>query len=91
MAKLNSPLKIVRLEMDLSRSELASLVYHRREDHAEKVQLSQAIARCEAGLLEPDNDPVLNYLFDSLAKQGYKTLKDDQVAWIKARKKKLEE
>lgn len=89
MAKLKSPLKIARTEMDLSRSELASLVYHRRDDHTEKAELSQAIALCEAGLTDP-TDTTLSFLFGLLAKRGYKTLKDDQAAWINEQKKQVE-
>lgn len=84
MTKLKSPLKMARTEMDLSRSELASLVYHRRDDCTEKAELSQAIALCEAGLTDP-TDPTLSFLFGLLAKRGYNTLKDDQADWIDER------
>ncbi len=87
MAKLKSPLKVVRTELDLSRSELASLAFS--EEHTERAQLSQAIARCEAGLLHPEKDGALKYLFDLLAKQGYKNLKKDHEVWIRELRAKL--
>lgn len=90
MAKVKSPLKSVRTELDLSRSELASLVFHNRDSYTEKAQLAQAISRCEAGLLDPDEEPALMFLFDLLSKQGYKALKKDQEVWIDERKTKIE-
>ena len=53
-----------------------------------KARLSQAIAVCEAGLLEPDNDVDLKFLFKHLADQGYNTLKKDQEIWIAELKEK---
>ncbi len=89
MAKVKSPLKAVRTELDLSRSELASFAFPRQEDHVEKTQLSQALARCEAGLLHPEKDGALKYMFDLLAEQGYKNLKKDQESWISELRAKL--
>lgn len=86
MAKLKSPLKAVRVELDLSRSELASLAYPNRDNHREKAELAQSIARCEAGLLNPKKDCVIKFLFEKLTEHGYKTLMTDQVAWREERK-----
>ena len=86
MAKLKSPLKTVRIELDLSRSELASLAYPSQDDKIERAQLSQSIARCEAGLLDPEEDASLKYLFQRLSEQGYKSLQHAQKKWIAARK-----
>lgn len=80
MAK--SPLKEARLAMDLSRSELASLVYPSRDDAKDKAELAQAIARCEAGLLDPNRDGALRLLFERLGKsKRYKTLLNEQESW----------
>lgn len=85
MAKLKSPLKMARTGMDLSRGELASLAFPSRDDHVEKTQLANAIARCEAGLLEPEDDASLKFLFDRLAGHGYKSLMEEQQAWVAER------
>ena len=90
MAKLQSPLKKARLEMDLSRSELASLVYPSRSDMPDKAELSQAIGRCEAGLLDPKSDGGVKLLFTMLAKNGYMNLRQKQQDWFDNRVAELE-
>lgn len=91
VAKVKSPLKSARLEMDLSRSELASLIFPSRDDHVVKAELAQEIALCEAGLCGPGGRPTLRLLFDALSVQGYKDLRDKQNEWISARKKAVEQ
>ncbi len=90
MAKVKSPLKSARLGLDLSRSELASLIFPSRDDHIAKAELAQEIALCEAGLCDPDS-PDLKFLFEKLAEQGYGDLRDKQREWIDERKVKMEQ
>lgn len=87
MAKVKSPLKSARLDLDLSRSELACLVY--LSDRIQRAELAQEIALCEAGLREPDS-PALRFLFQKLSKRGYQDLQARQEDWINSRKAELE-
>jgi len=86
MAKVKSPLKDLRLYLDLSKSELASLVFPGRDrDSADKAELAQAIGLCEAGLRDP-RDFEFKHLFLALSDRGYKTLKEDQTVWFNERR-----
>jgi len=85
MAKIQSPLKKLRIELDLSRSELASIVFYDRTTKTDKAELAQDIALCEAGLCQPDSSS-LKYLFKLLAQRGYETLRTEQRTWISEQK-----
>lgn len=86
MAKVKSPLKNLRIYLDLSKSELASLVFpgRDRDNSADKAELAQAIGLCEAGLRDPSNFE-FKHLFILLSDRGYKTLKEEQIVWFNAR------
>ncbi len=77
--KEKSPLARLRKERGLSRSELASLAFP--DDSKIRTQLSNAIARCEAGF--PSQGWELGTLWVKLKEQGI-DIEGKQSIWIEA-------
>lgn len=78
-----SPLEMFRKEGGLSRNELASLGIE--DDPKLKTLISQAIARCEAGLESADHY-CIKLLWIKLAEQGVKELEQRQRAWLEQKR-----
>lgn len=76
-----SPLQLFRLERSLSRNELSSFADF---ESRERTALSLAIARCESGLEDPDDNVCLKFLWAVLKKKGFSHIKEAQQNWYES-------